>query len=177
MRIRTLNSPLREKAIKMKIPTQFFVMVLTIATLEFVPPAWAQDRPANNMDILREKVQADKKLLVATNLGLTGSEAKLFWPIYEEYQTILRELNRRIRRLLESYAEAHNSKTLTNEKARNLIREYLSIEADETKLKGAYIPKLNMVLPAKKVARYIQIENKIRAVFNYDLAAAVPLIQ
>jgi hypothetical protein len=129
------------------------------------------------MDILREKVQADKKLLVATNLGLTGSEAKFFWPIYEEYQTELNKLNRRIQRLLESYAEAHNSKTLTNEKARNLIREYLSIEADETKLKGASIPKLNMVLPAKKVARYIQIENKIRAVFNYDLAAAVPLIQ
>ena len=162
---------------KMRIPTQLFAMALTMATLGFVPPAWAQNRPANNMDILREKVQADKKLLVATNMGLTESEGKLFWPIYEEYQTILRELNRRIQRLLQSYAEAYNSKTLTNEKARNLIREYLSIEADETKLKGAYIPKLNMVLPAKKVARYIQIENKIRAVFNYDLAAAVPLIQ
>ena len=162
---------------KMRIPTQFFAMALMIATLGFVPPAWAQDRPANNMDILREKVQADKKLLVATNLGLTGSEAKFFWPIYEEYQTELNKLNRRIQRLLESYAQAHNSKTLTNEKARNLIRDYLSIETDETKLKGAYIPKLNMVLPAKKVARYIQIENKIRAVFNYDLAAAVPLIQ
>ena len=162
---------------KMKIPRQLFAMALTIATLGFVPPAWAQYRPANNMDILREKVQADKKLLAATNMGLTGSEAKLFWPIYEEYQTHLRKLDRRIRRLLESYAEAHNSKTLTNEKARNLIREYLSIEADATKLKGAYIPKLNIMLPAKKVARYIQNENKIWAVFNYDLAAAVPLIQ
>jgi len=161
----------------MKIPTQLFVLALAIATLSFVPPAWAQNRPANNMDVLREKVQKNKKLLVATNLGLTGSEAKFFWPIYEEYQTELNKLNRRIQRLLESYAEAHNSKTLTNEKARNLIREYLSIEADETKLKEASIPKLNMVLPAKKVARYIQIENKIRAVFNYDLAAAVPLIQ
>jgi len=69
---------------KMRIPTQFFVMVLTIVTLGFVPPAWAQDRPANNMDILREKVQADKKLLVATNLGLTGPEGKLFWPIYQD---------------------------------------------------------------------------------------------
>ncbi len=162
---------------KMRRPTLFFAIALTIITLGLVPPAWAQNRPANNMDILREKVQADKKLLVATNLGLTGSEAKLFWPIYQGYQTELNKLNRRIQRLLESYAEAHNSKTLTNEKARNLIRDYLSIETDETKLKGAYIPKLNMVLPAKKVARYIQIENKIRAVFNYDLAAAVPLIQ
>ncbi len=162
---------------KMRIPTHLFVLALTIATMGFVPPAWTQSGPANNMDILPEKVQADKKLLVATNMGLTGSEARLFWPIYQEYQTGLNKLNRRIQRLLESYAEAHNSKILTNEKTRNLIREYLSIEADETKLNGAYIPKLNMVLPANKVARYIQIENKIQAVFNYNLAAAVPLIQ
>ena len=162
---------------KMRISTHLFVLALTIATMGFVPPAWTQSGPANNMDILPEKVQADKKLLVATNMGLTGSEARLFWPIYQEYQTGLNKLNRRIQRLLESYAEAHNSKILTNEKTRNLIREYLSIEADETKLNGAYIPKLNMVLPANKVARYIQIENKIQAVFNYNLAATVPLIQ
>ena len=127
----------------MRIPTHLFVLVLTIATMGFVPPAWTQSGPANNMDILPEKVQADKKLLVATNMGLTGSEARLFWPIYQEYKTGLNKLNRRIQRLLESYAEAHNSKILTNEKTRNLIREYLSIEADETKLNGAYIPKLN----------------------------------
>ena len=162
---------------KLRIPIYFYVMALTIATLSFIPPAWTQNRQVNNMDVLRQQVQKDKKLLVATNLGLTGSEARLFWPIYEEYQTNLRELNRRVQWLLKSYAAAYNSKTLTNEKARGLLKEYLSIEADETKLKGAYIPKLNMVLPAKKVARYIQIENKIRAVFNYDLAAAVPFVQ
>jgi hypothetical protein len=36
---------------------------------------------------------------------------------------------------------------------------------------------LRKVLPAKKVARYLQIENKIRAVVKYDLAAVVPLVQ
>lgn len=162
---------------KMRFLLQVFALGLTITTLILVPPAWAQNSPAYNMDVLRQKVQKDKKLLVATNLGLTANEAKLFWPIYEEYQTNLRELNRRIQWLLKSYAEAYNSKTLTNDIARGLLKEYLSIEADETKLKGAYIPMMNMVLPAKKVARYIQIENKIRAVFNYDLAAAVPFMQ
>ena len=87
---------------KLRIPGQHFLMTLMIVTLGFVQPAWAQGGPANNMDILREKVQADKKLLVATNMGLTESEGKLFWPIYQEYQTDLQELIRRIRRLLAS---------------------------------------------------------------------------
>jgi hypothetical protein len=33
------------------------------------------------------------------------------------------------------------------------------------------------VLPVKKVARYLQIENKIRAVVKYELATGVPLVQ
>ena len=161
----------------LRIPAQLFALALMIATMGFVQPAWAQSGPANNMEILREKVRADKKLLVATNMGLTESEGKLFWPIYQEYQTDLQKLNRRIRRLLATYAKAYNSRSLTNDKARTLTQEFLSIEEADAKLKGAYVPKLNMVLPAKKVARYLQIENKIRALINYDLAAKVPLVE
>ena len=43
----------------------------------------AQDKPADNMQILRDKIKADKKLVVATNMELTESEAKGFWPIYD----------------------------------------------------------------------------------------------
>ena len=50
-------------------------------------PAWsAQDKPADNMQILRDKIRADKKLVVATNMELTESEAKGFWPVYDAYQ-------------------------------------------------------------------------------------------
>ena len=50
----------------------------------------------------------------------------------------------------------------------------MSIEQAEAQLKKAYVPKLSKVLPAKKVARYMQIENKIRAIVKYDLASARP---
>ncbi len=53
----------------------------------------------------------------------------------------------------------------------------MSIEQAEAKLKGSYVPKLGKVLPVKKVARYLQIENKIRALVRYGLAAQVPLVQ
>ena len=44
-------------------------------------------------------------------------------------------------------------------------------------MKAAYVPKLGKVLPQVKVARYLQIENKIRALVKYELAGAVPLAQ
>jgi hypothetical protein len=43
-------------------------------------------------------------------------------------------------------------------------------------MKG-YQSKFGAVLPATKVARYYQIENKLRAAVNYELADAIPLVQ
>ena len=143
----------------------------------YAPLGIAQDKPADNMQILREKIKADKKLLVATNMELTEAEAKNFWPIYEDYQKDLQKINERLIQALHSYAADYKNKSMTNEKAKKLTDEYLSIEQAEVKLKSSSVPKLSKALPATKVARYLQIENKIRAVIKYDLAATVPLVQ
>jgi hypothetical protein len=137
----------------------------------------AQDKPADNMEILRDKIKANKKFLVATNMELTEAEAKGFWPVYEEYQKDLQKINRRLVSLLESYAADFRNKSLTDEKAKKLIDEAIAIEQAEANLKSTYAPKLSKALPVKKVVRYLQIENKIRALVKYDLAQAVPLVQ
>ena len=141
----------------------FSVTALMVVIAAFPAPALTQDKPADNMQILREKIKADKKLLVATNMELTESEAKGFWPVYEEYQKDLVAINQRIGKLIESYAADYRANTLTDEKAKKLIDELVAIEQAEAGLKASYVPKLSQVLPQKKVARYLQIENKIRA--------------
>jgi Spy/CpxP family protein refolding chaperone len=155
----------------------FIVTAWMAAVMAFPTVALTQGTSAENMQILREKIKADKKLLVATNMDLTDSEAKDFWPVYEEYQKDLTAINQRIGKLIESYAADYRANTLTDEKAKKLIDEMVAIEQAEAGLKASYVPKLSQVLPPKKVARYLQIENKIRAVVKYELAGAVPLAQ
>ena len=138
--------------------------------------ALTQDKPADNMQILREKIKADKKLLVAANMELTESEAKAFWPVYEQYQKDLDAINQRIGKLIQSYAADYQAKTLTDEKAKKLVDEMAAIEQAEAGLWTSSVPKLRKVLPERKVARYLQIENKIRAVVKYELAGQVPLV-
>ena len=150
---------------------------LAIMLFGSMPLYSAQDKPADNMQILRDKIKGDKKLVVATNMELTESEAKGFWPIYDAYQKDLQKINRRMANLLDSYAADFRTKSLTDDKAKKLIDEALSIEQAEADLKGTYAAKLGKVLPAKKVARYLQSENKIRAVIKYDIAQGVPLVQ
>lgn len=141
-------------------------------------PVLAQDKGGNsNMEILRQKVKADKKLIVAANMQLTEAEAKKFWPIYEAYQDDLKKLNQRLGKLIVDYADAYNKGAVPDATAKKLLDEALSIEEAEVQLKRSYVPKLAQALPEMKVARYIQLENKIRAAIKYELAAEIPLVE
>jgi hypothetical protein len=138
-------------------------------------PAFSQDKPADNMEIVREKIMADKKLFIAANMGLTEKEDKAFWPVYEAYQKELNKLVDRSRSLIEGYAR--NYESMSDQKAVALMENFLSINEDRAKLMKAYFPKFSKALPALKVARYYQIENKIHALVSFDLARQIPMIQ
>jgi hypothetical protein len=153
------------------------VSVALALMIGVAPLGWAQDKPANNLAIIHEKLKADKKLIVAKYMELTESEAKRFWPVYEEYQKDLQKSNERLLRLLENYAADYKNKSLTDEKAKQLLDEWIAIEQDEGKRRSSYAPKVLKALPAKKAARYLQIENEFRTLLRYDLAATVPLVQ
>lgn len=148
-----------------------------MAAMLLGPAALAQDAPADNRAILVEKVRADKKLLVAANMNLTEQEAAAFWPVYDSYQKEWNGMNGRVKDTIKRYAEAYNTGTVADDTAKSLLDEALAIEAAELELKKSYVPKFGKVLPAAKVARYYQIENKIRAAIKYELAEGIPLVQ
>jgi hypothetical protein len=58
-----------------------------------------------------------------------------------------------------------------------LSNEVQAIDQDELTLRKTYADQLGKVIPGIKVARYLQIENKIRAAIRYDLAKGIPLVQ
>jgi hypothetical protein len=158
------------------------MMVLRIAVLVlsflFVGQAQAQEASQMNMDILKEKIKADKKLVVATNMNLTDAEAKNFWPLYDGYQKELDQINQRVLSAIKGYADAYNAGKgeISNDAAKKLLNEALAVEESELKLRQSYSGKLSKVLPATKVVRYLQIENKIRAIVKFELAAQIPLV-
>jgi len=137
--------------------------------------AFAQDSNSN-MQILLDKVKADKKLVVAANMTLTESEAKAFWPIYDAYQKDLQAINERLGKTILAYADAYNNKSMTDAQAKQLTQEALAIDQDELALRKTYAARLEGVIPGMKVARYLQIENKIRAAIRMDLATGIPLV-
>jgi len=131
-----------------------------------------------NTDILIQKLKADKKLLVATNMDLTEAEGKKFWPLYDAYQKDLEQINQRLGRTIKTYADAYNAGqgTVPGETARKLMNDTLGVEEAEVKLKRTYASKIGKVLSSAKTARYLQIETKIRSIIKAELAKEIPLI-
>lgn len=146
------------------------VIVAALACL-VVGAADAQD----TMDVLRDKVRADKKLVVAVALELTESEAKAFWPVYGAYQADMITHYDRVAKLINDYAAAY--RTMNDETATQLLGEFVSIESDYAAMLTKYLPRFQKVLPPKKVARYYQLENKLRGMLSYQLAQDIPLIK
>jgi hypothetical protein len=140
-------------------------------------PAMAQTTGTTNMEILRQKIKSDKKLVVAENLTLTDAEGTAFWPVYDAYQKDLQQINQRLVAVVLAYADAYNKGPVADDVAKKLLDEALAVDEAEAKLRGSYVPKVLATLPATKAVRYIQIENKIRAAIRYELAEGIPLVQ
>ena len=159
----------------MNVKSKVTLVLVGLMMMVCVFTAAAQEKPADNMQIVREKVRADKKLLVAENMQLTEAEANGFWPLYDQYQDELFLLRARTVKLINDFADAYEK--MSNETAKKLMDEFITIESLGPKLRQAYLPKFRKVLPEVKVARYYQIENKIQAALFYEFAANIPLMK
>jgi hypothetical protein len=151
--------------------TRLLVAALVLAAA----PAIAGEAAKADMDILRDTIRANKKALVAANLNLTDDEAKQFWPVYDRYQAELKGVNDRLLKVLEDYTASFHD--LSDEKAKQLIDDYLTQETDRAKVRRSYADEIGKALPGRKVARFYQIENKMDAVMRYDLAAEIPVME
>jgi hypothetical protein len=153
-------------------------LTLPAAThLSDVQKASAAEPTAADMEILKQKIKADKKLVVAENMQLTDAEAKSFWPIYDEYQKNLSAINERTVKMIREYADAWNKGDVPDATAKKLRDEAIAIDEAEAKLKRDFAPRLDKAVGPVKAARYQQIENKIRAIIMFELATKIPLVQ
>ena len=148
-----------------------FTSSLTIFLFLFATPLLAQT--PEEIELARTIAETEKKMIVARNMELTDPESEEFWPVYNAYQVDVRKINDRTIKLIRGYAE--NYETLSDERAEEMLKEFLDIQNARVKLKKSYVKKFRKVLPPKKLMRYYQVENKVEAMVNFDLVKTIPL--
>lgn len=160
-----------------KIKTFIFLSIIAVLMFSALPASVFAQNDNDSEKKLMEDVKSDKKGLILANLELSEEQKESFLPLYEEYQAELAKLNDRLVSLIQNYATIYNNKSITDAEASKLLNELLSIETRDAEMKNEFAKKLLAVLPAIKVTKYIQMENKIRAVLKYELAAQIPLVK
>jgi hypothetical protein len=159
-----------------------FAAAVLAAGIIVAQSAWAQGNAADatDMDALRTAVRADKKAFVAKMLQLTPAEAKRFWPVYDNYNRVADDANRR--RSLAVEAIVARDKPITDLYAKNLANELIAADEQEVRARRALTNRLmrgvpTRIMPPRKAARYLQLESKIRAMQAYDIASGIPLVK
>jgi hypothetical protein len=128
-----------------------------------------------DLNLTREIIQIKRKAIVALNMELTDDESTAFWPVYDEYWVEMKKLGDREVALISDFAKNYVYESMTNQKAKEMRQEWVSIKKQTVKLQEKYAKKFRKVLPEKKVLRYFQIENKLDLIIDSEVSTAIPL--
>ena len=126
---------------------------------------------------LQDEVGPAKREFVTAQLELTPEEAAKFWPVYEDHQKALAELNKRRLENVLAYARVYNAGHIEEVPADKLFKEAVAIEHAESDLLEKSYGRLKGRISAVKLVRYLQIESKLRAYLRLKQASEVPLAE
>jgi hypothetical protein len=119
--------------------------------------------------------RAQRKAIVGQNMYLTDAQAKIFWPLYNAYERQMDIIEDRHIREIKNYVASY--KSLTDASANQKLDEVLAIQQARLETQREYVPKFRAVLPGVLVTRFFQIDNKMRAMVQCNIAQMVPLAQ
>jgi len=153
-----------------------------VGAMAFSTPLFAQDSsPAPAPGASSQKqldiaaARAERKAVVGQNMELTAEQSKAFWPLYDEFEGKMDKIEDRHVREIKDFASKYQN--LTDADARKKLDEVMAIAQARLNVQSSYIPKFRAVLPDVKVTRFFQIDNKLRALVQCQIAQIVPLAQ
>jgi hypothetical protein len=135
----------------------------------------ASPAPVTTKQIDLAAAHAERKAAVNDNMGLTADEARAFWPLYDEYEGKMDKIETRHIKEVRDYARHYSS--LTDADAKSKLDEVMAIQEAILDTQKEYIPKFRAVVSEIKTTRFFQIDNKLRALVQCDLAQSIPLAQ
>jgi hypothetical protein len=127
------------------------------------------------VELARSDLRTQKSIVLAQNMELTEAEGAEFWPLQRDYQHELSRLDDQRLANLQDYA-AH-FEDMTDQKAADLVKRSFELEEKRTDLKRKYFKRMVKVMPAKKAARFFQLDNQLNMAVDLQVAASLPLIK
>jgi len=143
------------------------------AALVCLAAAAAAQTVKDTLEVSRQAIESQRRVLVAGALPLTDAEADAFWPLYDAYEKERRPLDERANELVADFLAGAAS--LTDAQAKAMVEEALKVDEERLRLRRAYLGRMAKAVPPRKLARFYQIDNKLDSVVRADVAKQIPL--
>ena len=109
-----------------------------------------------------EEFKEKRIAFISKEVGLTASEAKVFWPLDEELQIKKFELNRQLRRALSEFRGSESDiKKRTETEYKDFVNLHAQSKIKEAKLDEEYIEKFAKIISYEKIFKYQQAEQQL----------------
>jgi Spy/CpxP family protein refolding chaperone len=144
-----------------------------VAALVCLAAAAAAQTVKDTLEVTRQAVESQRRVLVAGALPLTDAEADAFWPLYDAYEKERRPLDERANELVAAFLAG--SASLTDAVAKAMVDEALEIDEGRMRVRRTWLGRMAKAIPPRKLARFYQIDSKLDAVVRADVARQIPL--
>ena len=155
-----------------------FVLVFALAVLASTAAAQKETdtgiQVERDIALLRKDLRAEKKKIIAMNVPLTEEEATKFWPVYDEYAMAMAKANDDFYAIIKEYAA--NQKTLTDAQAVDMLKRWSAVQVQQAQTRQRFIPIIEKVIPGKKAAHFFQIDRRLYALMDLQVASEIPLV-
>jgi hypothetical protein len=126
------------------------------------------------IETLRKDARAGKADILGKTMALDSAQATAFWPIYKQYEAELQTLGNERLGIIQDLAEHFDS--LDDAKAKALLDRQISLEEKKVALVKKYKDEMAKALPAKTVARWLQVESRLNKLVELTVASEIPLV-
>lgn len=127
------------------------------------------------VEMLRKDLKKDKVAILTELMQLTPEESARFWPVYQEYDSVLSRFADERIAFIRMYAE--NFSALTDAKTAEIANGLIDLELKRTQLKKQYFQKISQAVSVKQAARFLQIENQIEKLIDLRISASLPIVE
>ncbi len=126
------------------------------------------------LELNRQAVETQRRVLVAGALPMTEGEASAFWPLFDAYEKGRRALDEQSNQLVADFVVT--SSNLDDSRATAMLDRALKLDEERLRLRRSWLGRMSKALPPRKLMRLFQIENKLDSVVRADVARQVPLV-
>jgi hypothetical protein len=129
------------------------------------------------VELLRADLSVAKVEAITKVINLTDAEAKVFWPIYKEYELALsKQFGDPRLEVIQQFVTAQDEGKLDDKLAAAISQKFFALQKKRIELWEQYHAKISKAVSPVRAAQFVQVEHQIALMVDMMIASEMPAV-